>query len=191
MRCFHSAIVEAMNGDGCCPPGASANADSDCAPKCGNRTVEGDEQCDDGNATSGDGCDGCRSESDGAICLMQQVRDDDCARCTCAKCEREALACYAPADTMERQLCRELVECGITEKCGTPDCYCGTMSLFACFSGAGNGPCKTETERAAMTTSLLEIEQRAADLNYPLGLGNALFTCIGRNCAEECDSGID
>jgi cysteine-rich repeat protein len=54
--CSHTAITQPMNGDGCCPPGANANNDNDCQPRCGNGVVESGEQCDDGNTTSGDGC---------------------------------------------------------------------------------------------------------------------------------------
>jgi cysteine-rich repeat protein len=54
--CVFPAITMAVNGDGCCPPGANANTDNDCMPVCGNHVVEGTEECDDGNTTSGDGC---------------------------------------------------------------------------------------------------------------------------------------
>lgn len=47
--------------DGCCAPGCNATNDGDCAPVCGNRVVEAGEQCDDGNMTPGDGCEGCRT----------------------------------------------------------------------------------------------------------------------------------
>ncbi|HEX7700208.1 MAG TPA: DUF4215 domain-containing protein, partial [Kofleriaceae bacterium] len=54
--CVFPAITMAVNGDGCCPPGANATNDNDCMPVCGNHVVEGTEQCDDGNTMSGDGC---------------------------------------------------------------------------------------------------------------------------------------
>ena len=45
--CAHMAITTAVNGDGCCPPGANHNTDTDCAPMCGNGVVEGPgESCD-------------------------------------------------------------------------------------------------------------------------------------------------
>jgi cysteine-rich repeat protein len=49
------------NGDGCCPAGANANNDNDCQPVCGNKVVEGTEQCDDGNTDPNDGCDMCKT----------------------------------------------------------------------------------------------------------------------------------
>jgi cysteine-rich repeat protein len=45
-----------VNGDGCCPPGATIGTDNDCPARCGDRVVTAPETCDDGNMTSGDGC---------------------------------------------------------------------------------------------------------------------------------------
>ena len=55
-QCNFPPITMAVNGDGCCPPGANANTDTDCQPTCGNGVVEGTEQCDDGNNNNNDGC---------------------------------------------------------------------------------------------------------------------------------------
>lgn len=54
--CSFPAITMPKNGDGCCPAGANANDDTDCAPVCGNGVVEGSEQCDDGNMIDNDAC---------------------------------------------------------------------------------------------------------------------------------------
>ncbi len=55
--CVYPAITMPINGDGCCPTGANANDDNDCAPVCGNGVVEAGEQCDDGNTDNTDACD--------------------------------------------------------------------------------------------------------------------------------------
>jgi cysteine-rich repeat protein len=56
-QCAHSAISAALPAaDGCCPAGANANTDGDCAARCGNTLKEPGEDCDDGNTVSGDGC---------------------------------------------------------------------------------------------------------------------------------------
>jgi len=55
-RCMYTPITEPRGGDSCCPPNANANADSDCSPRCGNSVVERNEDCDDGNTNSNDGC---------------------------------------------------------------------------------------------------------------------------------------
>jgi hypothetical protein len=58
--CASVPVVEAIDGDGCCPPGANANTDDDCEPVCGNQVVEPGEQCDDGDDDPTDGCDRCQ-----------------------------------------------------------------------------------------------------------------------------------
>ncbi len=46
-QCQFPAIVTVRAGDGCCPPGANNNLDSDCPPVCGNGVVEAArETCD-------------------------------------------------------------------------------------------------------------------------------------------------
>lgn len=61
--CDNQPITVIGQSDGCCPPGGNANNDVDCPPVCGNGVLESGEQCDDGNTTGGDGCDGtCRTE---------------------------------------------------------------------------------------------------------------------------------
>ncbi|MCA9678322.1 MAG: DUF4215 domain-containing protein [Kofleriaceae bacterium] len=54
--CTFPPVTQPMGGDGCCPAGANANNDSDCAPSCGNGVVEAGEACDDGNTSDGDAC---------------------------------------------------------------------------------------------------------------------------------------
>lgn len=54
--CLFPPITMPANGDGCCPTGANATNDNDCAPVCGNGVPEPGEQCDDGNANNNDAC---------------------------------------------------------------------------------------------------------------------------------------
>ncbi len=58
--CSFPPITLAEDGDGCCPPGANANTDDDCAPSCGNGAVEAGETCDDMNSNPSDGCNACQ-----------------------------------------------------------------------------------------------------------------------------------
>ncbi len=46
LACTFPAIVNAADGDGCCPAIANANNDNDCAPVCDNDVVEFGETCD-------------------------------------------------------------------------------------------------------------------------------------------------
>ena len=45
-ECVLMRITEAANADGCCPPSANANIDTDCEPYCGNKVQEAGESCD-------------------------------------------------------------------------------------------------------------------------------------------------
>jgi cysteine-rich repeat protein len=60
-------IVDPIDNDNCCPDGANANNDNDCAPVCGNGVLEGAEECDDGNNAPGDGCD--------AVCVAEAAAE--------------------------------------------------------------------------------------------------------------------
>lgn len=65
VACSHTPIVASVMGDGCCPPGANANTDSDCTPVCGNAILEPTEVCDDGtNDGAYGGCmSGCKARA--------------------------------------------------------------------------------------------------------------------------------
>ncbi len=52
-KCVSTPITELVSGDGCCPAGATARTDRDCAPACGNNVVEPGESCDNGPRSSG------------------------------------------------------------------------------------------------------------------------------------------
>jgi cysteine-rich repeat protein len=61
--CTHTAITQRVAGDSCCPGGANANTDGDCAPVCGNGVKEPGEACDKySNDGRYDGCmPGCQA----------------------------------------------------------------------------------------------------------------------------------
>jgi len=184
--CTHTDITQATNGDGCCPSGATSNNDNDCKATCGNKVVEGDEQCDDGNANAGDGCVGCKTETPAQICLAKIGSSDACAQCTCNKCTSQANACYAANNANDVMLCDAMVDCGRASDCGNPDCYCGTYDLFLCLTGLANGPCRSQVSAAARSNSLLDIQSRSTDSSYPLGRANAIAECVDANCAADC-----
>lgn len=67
LGCFSVWVGDQMCDTVC--NNATCNWDGgDCGPVCGNGTVETDEQCDDGNTNSGDGCSStCQTEALGSI----------------------------------------------------------------------------------------------------------------------------
>ncbi|MCB9728277.1 MAG: hypothetical protein H6746_07340 [Deltaproteobacteria bacterium] len=105
-KCLNTPIVTAADGDGCCPPGANANTDTDCASDCGNEILEPGELCDpctegcddqdacttDTVSGSADNCDlacthtavsACSATSDGCCPSGCSAGDDaDCAPAT-------------------------------------------------------------------------------------------------------------
>jgi cysteine-rich repeat protein len=184
--CTNVAITQAVNGDACCPNGATANNDSDCMAQCGNKIVETGEQCDDGNQVAGDGCVNCQTETPTQACLVKLNSSDACAMCTCNKCTTEALACEGASSADEAMACDAMVKCGRKTGCRNPGCLCGTADVLLCAAGAANGPCMKEVFAAAKTNVVLTIQTRASDTTYPIGRANALGTCVDMNCATEC-----
>ena len=188
VRCTHLPITQAIAGDECCPAGASANTDSDCASRCGNRRVESSEECDDGNRTAGDGCSAdCKAESAISRCLsLLDGRRPECAACNCEKCQGEVLACYDAASGPETEQCTAVVRCGLDQGCSSTSCYCGATELAACILGNANGPCKAEIEAAAGSTMPGTVVTRSSEPSYPLGRANLLANCSNEKCPTEC-----
>jgi cysteine-rich repeat protein len=194
LRCTHVPVTQARAGDGCCPPGASANTDSDCQATCGNMKVEQGEDCDDGNQATGDGCTpACKAESPVEQCIAElgDKRMPECARCNCEKCQDLVHACYGSDNADANKLCTGLVECGLDKKCSSQSCYCGTAPLTTCILGVGDGPCKGEVERAGGSSLPGDLLTRSNDASYPLGRANALAACARESCMAECGLGAN
>jgi hypothetical protein len=62
--CAFTAITAPSNGDLCCPSGANANNDNDCAPSCGNGVTESGELCDGASCPTSCPSDGLACTSD-------------------------------------------------------------------------------------------------------------------------------
>jgi hypothetical protein len=43
-------ITQCVSGDGCCPGACAHESDSDCSPKCGDKTLDQGEKCEDGSS---------------------------------------------------------------------------------------------------------------------------------------------
>ncbi|HET8938239.1 MAG TPA: hypothetical protein VFN67_32570 [Polyangiales bacterium] len=190
VTCSHVPVTEAKSGDSCCPPGASANSDSDCQAACGNSKVEPGEDCDDGNRDAGDGCTAdCKTETGVDQCIAQlgDKRRPECAQCNCEKCQDLVLNCYASDRAEDNTLCTNLVECGLTKGCASETCYCGNQPLTTCIFGTGNGVCRPEVEAASRTTLPGDIAARSTDNNFPVGRANNLAACAREKCKAECE----
>lgn len=115
--------------DSCCPPGATAATDLDCAG-CGNKQLEPNEQCDDGNVLNGDLCD--------AKCALEDDRntpgDDRPGYVSCGanlSCPAN-VGCSIPYDaattTFGTPLCGLIEKVFLSWKCDGPEeCPSGTV----------------------------------------------------------------
>lgn len=187
VRCSHVAITLRDSGDGCCPPGANAQTDTDCQSQCGNGVKELGEDCDDGNTKSGDGCDAsCRREASLDQCLAIVPEEDDaCARCVCEQCGPQTTACYASDAKEDNKLCSDVVACIRNEHCQGAECYCGP-DLLPCSLGMPRGACRRQIEAASRTSSVTGVSARANDTAFPIGRASALGECTWDRCAQAC-----
>jgi len=86
-----AAVAVSADGSYVYVAGKSANAVVAFSTLCGNGTVDPGEQCDDGNASDGDGCSaGCRREcavapdcNDGDLCTEERCINGECALPRC------------------------------------------------------------------------------------------------------------
>jgi hypothetical protein len=196
-QCTHTAISACANGDGCCPSGCKGNNDNDCPSVCGNHVVEPGEECEPASSNDANCTSTCLLPA--TQCLNEAVargesRTDSCVTCGCNGCASQLAACYGATDlasagpaagTSRGVLCAAVVTCARDSGCSGDTCYCGTKSGIACLSGA-NGPCKTQIERAAESTSALTIQSRKSDTNYALGRSNAVSDCSVAKCKTQC-----
>jgi hypothetical protein len=199
VQCTSTAITACRDGDGCCPSSCRANNDDDCEPACGNGAVEPGEECEPSSSNDPNCSQGCLLPA--SECKVQaEERGEDpndvCVECGCDSCTDELDDCYNATDvaaggpaagTSKATLCIAVVKCGRDSGCTGSTCYCGTASTISCGLGGGaNGPCKTQIERAAESTSALTIQQRQSNTTYAVGRANAVSSCSVSNCKTQC-----
>ena len=137
-QCTSTQILTAMNGDGCCPPGADPGNDADCLPGCGNGVVNAGETCDTGIASGVGSCP--TTCSDGMACTRDVLVN--AGTCTAA-CTFPAITlpvngdgcCPAGANSLNDNDCvprcgNSLVEVG--EQCDDGNLVNGDACSNAC-----------------------------------------------------------
>ena len=197
VQCSHNAITACQNGDGCCPSSCNGANDDDCEPECGNGIVEPGEECEPASSNDANCADTCLLPA--TECLNKaedrgESRSDACVVCGCNGCASQLDACFNATDkassgpasgTSRASLCAAVVDCARDSGCSGDTCYCGSTSGIGCLTGA-NGPCKTQIERAAESTSALTIQSRKANTSYALGRANAVSDCSVAKCKTQC-----
>jgi hypothetical protein len=176
--CVHSPITEAIDDDDCCPPGAHAQNDSDCAPSCGNGVAEPGEKC-DGDTFCGDNC---RPLNQRERCVViEDARMSVCSECTCLHCMEETLDCLSSGDAQRDADCRAVSDCALAAKCFGDACYCGDSPDCA----YPNGPCRSVIQAAARSRELT-VAQCQDDPDCATYWVQRYGDCKRRNCEAEC-----
>lgn len=128
-HCSATPITTPVNGDGCCPTGATSATDSDCSPVCGNGVVDAGETCDLAIANGAGHCP--TTCSDGAACTSDVLVNG--GTCTAA-CTFPAITlpanndgcCPAGANANNDNNCSPM--CGNGVKEGTEQCDDGNQN---------------------------------------------------------------
>jgi hypothetical protein len=186
--CAFIPIVAPNAEDGCCPPDASMESDTDCAPRCGNGVLESGEQC-DGEADCDDDCKRARiADADLCAAAMEAVADlgDACRVCACERCSGQVAECLMTGDAEHDAGCGTVIECTHRTGCGNGTCYCGA-SLLGCSTP--NGACKTEIEAAVGSTDPnVALGQCMRDPDCPVNRAYAYDACMQTSCRTACNS---
>lgn len=96
--CTHKKITAFIGGDKCCPTGAHANNDADCAPVCGNGQLETNELCDSAIAAGQPGaCVTAAQCNDNIACTADSVNLPQGNACR-AQCAHTPVTLAGPAD---------------------------------------------------------------------------------------------
>jgi len=163
---------------------------------CGDGKKEGNEECDDGNKLSGDGC--------SSICTDTRA----CDACVAENC---APAIDPPAWPLcegvkgnaqhgegagrpRTDLCQEVYTCALRSNCmdwvttAVTPCYCGTTPTQDCLSSAGKaaGLCKTEIVNGVESEDPTYIATQMTATSNAAGAALKVLQCGRDLCEMEC-----
>jgi cysteine-rich repeat protein len=195
VTCSNTAITEPADGDLCCPSGADAASDDDCAGSCGDGLRTGDEACDTGIAVGNPGAclDSC---DDGVACTMDVLA----GAATCA-----AACTYSPISTAANGdgCCPSGATIGSDDDCA-PACGDGVLSSgelcdTSLLSGVGRCPTSCDDGLACTADALVDAGTCAArcttsPITAPAnGDGccpSGATTATDSDCSPACGDGV-
>jgi hypothetical protein len=177
-QCVQTQIVMALPDDGCCPPGASADTDTDCAAVCGNGVRERGEQCDPSDTcvrseacVSPRTCWKAQYTGDPAHCsahcaltpIEACVDNDDCCPAGCTHdsdhdCEPGPAGALTPDPTdcqsechapTETPSCASMHTAGACEACDCAQCEAETRGCLSASDKTGSTGCAAIARCAA------------------------------------------
>lgn len=108
-----------------------------------------------------------------------------CKQCEDTKCSKLREACKSKE-------CKDAYQCIQANRCGDPAqeefsrCYCGDTEKTDCFMGGGTpkGACKELLEKAAKSTSPLEVGQKFYDMETDIGQAIQFANCRQSFCKD-------
>lgn len=186
-RCTNTQITMAMNGDGCCPSGATSTNDNDCLPSCGNGVVNAGETCDTAIANGNGRCP--TTCSDGMACTRDVLNNP--GTCTAA-CSFPAITmpmngdgcCPAGANALTDTDC--LPRCGNGVKEGTEQCDDGNMNN----TDACSNQCLTNALPTAFRFSTLALRDPHAFVTVFLSCSDITDSAFGNAINEQISNNM-
>jgi len=197
--CSFTAVTAPVNGDGCCPPGASSATDSDCAPACGNGVLDPGEQCDTGIPTGQWG--GCPTTcDDGNPCTKDTLSGSGCAA-TCTNVNTCSTKTCGDGKLDPGEWCDVAIAAGQPGSCPTgcddkDPCTKDSLGGADCLAKCSNVPITTPVNGdgccAPGATSQTDSDCPKACGNGVLDPGEGCDPGIQSgpgSCAKDCDDG--
>jgi hypothetical protein len=179
-QCSHAKVRSFTSGDGCCPQGADASRDGDCAPVCGNGVREGDEQC-DGDADCDGGCRLTLSPEQSACRELLAGAGDECDRCSCVQCAQLRLDCIDSGDAARDRHCAAIIQCANDNDCIGSACYCGDAYCRV------PGPCRAVINAAAAADPAGgSVSSQSSNPDTAIGRAKLVGHCKALHCSDSC-----
>ncbi len=213
LKCKNTPVApNAKVKDGCCPAGANAITDADCAPICGNGVLEAGETCDPKIVSGAGKCPSLKDCDDKNSCTKDGLTGSGCnVKCTHTKLTANPTkkdgCCPKGATSLTDKDCAPVCGNGVLEageqcdpgitsgagKCKTlKDCDDGNACTKDVLAGSG---CSVSCKHSKLTASKSKKDgccpagaSSLTDADCPAGCGNGILEA-GETCDPKITSG--